>query len=122
MLLQLQMPSIFLYIFDKFCVVIIRNTLTGVTYNLGMALFVSTLFDVETYLANKSVTFGGLYAGLYVILLCIMSFGGIAYAHNFHSWKNYHFYGSVNPHNVDENDNDDITDDEIEMQNQYSVI
>eukprot|EP01084_Bolivina_argentea_P102802 184153_1 len=100
----------------------IRNTLTGVTYNLGMALFVSTLFDVETYLANKSIKFGGLYAGIYVLIMCVMSFGAIWYAHNFHSWKNYHCYMSVNPHNVDENDIVDISDEEIEMENPYAVI
>lgn len=101
----------------------IRNTMTGITYNLGMALFVSTLFDVETYLADTSVDFGGMYAGLYVVLMCLVTFGGIYYAQNYHSWKNYHFYGSVNPHNIQERNNSDISDDDLDMmENAYSVI
>ena len=104
----------------------IRNTLTGITYNLGMALFVSTLFDVETYLADQSRELGGFYAGLYVVMLCLITFAAIAYAQTYHSWKNYHFYGSVNPHNIQEREHSDISDDdEAEadmMQNAYRAI
>ena len=64
-----------------------------------------------------------MYAGLYLILLSFISFGAIIYANNCHSWKNYHFYGSINPHNIDDDEYmDDITDEEVEMQNPYSVI
>ena len=103
----------------------IRNTLTGITYNLGMALFVSTLFDVQTYLANISIKFGGMFAGLYIVVLCIITLSSIIYANDCHSWKNYHFYGALNnPHNVHnngqyQNENDDITDEEDV---EYSVI
>ena len=104
----------------------IRATLTGITYNLGMALFVSTLFDVQTYLANIDLNFGGMYAGLYVIILCLLSYCSMIYANNKHSWKNYHFYASVNPHNVNKenisSDENDISDHDIDIQNPYSVI
>ncbi len=82
-----------------------------------MAIFVSTLLDMETYLANRSMEYGGFYAGLYVVILCLMSLGAIVYAHNYHSWDNYHYYGAINP---EENDSD-ITDDE-DMQNTYIPI
>ncbi len=102
----------------------IRNTLTGITYNLGMAIFVSTLFDMETYLSDRSIEYGGFYAGFYVAILSLMSLIAIVYAHNYHTWKNYHYYGAVNPHNIEENDSVDITDDdeEIDLQNPYAAI
>jgi len=76
----------------------IRNTLTGITYNLGMALFVSTLFDVQTYLSGTSADLGAMYAGLYVAALVILSTGAIVYGQKCHSWQDYHFRAPRNPH------------------------
>ena len=83
----------------------IRSTLTGLSYNLGCAIFVSTLLDIETYLADLDVTFGGLYAGLYVLFLCILSYIAIIYANNYHEWKDYYMYKII--------DSNHDSDDEI---------
>jgi len=101
----------------------IRNTLTGITYNLGMAIFVSTLFDVETFLANQSERFGAMYAGLYVVLMCCITFTAIIYAQTYHSWnlKSYHYYSGVNPH-LNETEHEDISDEDIDANNVYSVM
>lgn len=64
----------------------IRNTLTGITYNLGMALFISTLFDTQTYLASLSTSWGALFAGLYALGLTLLSIFAIMYGEKCHSW------------------------------------
>ena len=70
------------------------------TIYIGIAIFVSTLLDIETYLANMSDHFGGFFAGLYIVLLCFMSYIAIVYAHYKHKWKNFHFYGIIDEKNI----------------------
>jgi len=65
----------------------IRNSLMAISYNLGMALFVSTQFDVETYLADLDAYMGCLYAGLYVIAFMLASMGAIVWSENYHTWE-----------------------------------
>ena len=67
----------------------VRNTLTAISYNLGMALFVSTQFDVETYLADLSTYFGCFYAGLYIVMYILISVAAVYYAEVYHSWDQY---------------------------------
>lgn len=59
----------------------------AISYNLGMALFVSTQFDVETYLADLDAYMGCLYAGLYVIAFMLASMGAIVWSENYHTWE-----------------------------------
>lgn len=65
----------------------IRNSLMAISYNLGMALFVSTMFDVETYLADLNEYMGCLYAGLYIIFFTLLSMGAIIWSENYHTWE-----------------------------------
>ena len=91
-----------------------------------MAAFVSTIFDIQTYLADLNESFGGLYAGLFLTILCIISYGTIIYAHNYHIWEDYHYYGVVNKNNLDDtefdNDNNNKSDASINTDNVYSLI
>lgn len=58
----------------------------AISYNLGMALFVSTQFDVQTYLADLDEYWGCLYSGLYILAILFMSIGAVVWAENYHSW------------------------------------
>merc|ERR1711997_434897 len=65
----------------------IRNSLMAISYNLGMALFVSTQFDVETYLADLNEYWGCFWAGLYILAIVMMSIGAVVWAENYHTWE-----------------------------------
>merc|ERR1712130_406263 len=65
----------------------VRNTLTGFSYNLGLALFVSTQFDVETYLADLDEYWGCIFAGLYIMFILSLSIGAAYWAENYHTWE-----------------------------------
>lgn len=57
----------------------IRNTITGFTYSFGMAIFLSTLLDVLTVLADTSVQLGGMYAALYICAFGILCLAVVVY-------------------------------------------
>jgi len=67
----------------------IRNSLMAITYNLGMAIFVSTQFDVETYLADLDANWGCFFAGLYILIIVGLSVGAVYWAEHCHSWEQY---------------------------------
>merc|ERR1712241_1148012 len=67
----------------------VRNTLKSISYNLGLALFVSSQFDVETYLADLDASLGCLFAGLYISMFVVFSAMAIYGAEKFHSWDRY---------------------------------
>merc|ERR1712190_293039 len=67
----------------------VRNTLISMGYNIGVGVFVSTQFDIETYLADLNEYYGGLFAGLYVLFIVILAVVSIWWADNYHSWDQY---------------------------------
>ena len=87
----------------------VRNTLTGFSYNLGLALFVSTQFDVETYLADLNAYFGCFFAGLYILMFVIFSIAAIYYAEVYHSWDKY-----LNDEDINENEQDSALEEQTE--------
>ena len=69
----------------------------------GDAIFVGSLLDIQTYLADLNDNFGALYAGLYLVILSVVSIVAVYYAQKKHSWKNYHLY---TPITSEDNEND----------------
>ena len=67
----------------------VRNTLISITWNLGLALVVSSQFDVETYLADLNEYIGCFYAGLYVLAFVIASSVAVYYGEMCHSWDRH---------------------------------
>jgi len=67
----------------------IRNSIMAISYNLGMALFVSTQFDVETYLADLDEYWGCIFAGLHIIFILSLSIGAAYWAENYHTWERH---------------------------------
>ena len=74
----------------------LRNTITGIAYNLGNAIFVSTELDLLTTLSNKNEKYGPMYSGMYLILLILCSLLGIIYGQKY-PWNinDLHFYGII---------------------------
>ena len=52
-------------------------------------------------IANLSNKFGGFYAGLYqVIVICMLSYIAIIYAHNKHVWRDDHVYQIIDSKDI----------------------
>jgi len=94
----------------------IRNSLMAISYNLGMALFVSTMFDVETYLADLNEYTGCLYAGLYIIFFTLLSMGAIIWSENYHTWDVH-----LQSENINEQDASPAVQEEVRVEDEASL-